>query len=301
VSEGYHDVTFKVVNTTAATAGAASTAYRIEVDATVSNFATILVANEQYGALTGDIVNGDTTDAPRVSLAGALDSAGTGAVKVFDNGVYVGSVSVTGASTWNYATEPLASGTHAFTAEFYNTAGVKQTAAASSLTINHQALDGVLTNLSSVGGVDTATITGSFQVLDFTKFTAADIGGTGIDKVNLGGVGTFNTVKISTVDVLDAGTGLFKSSNGWNFANATDGTHASTYHQMVLTDSYTGSRAGNSSVQLAEAANLSNTSPWALTGTATNGADTYNVYTNLATNNAQMLIDQKLNVSNVVL
>jgi large repetitive protein len=295
VSEGYHDVTFKVVNTTAGTAGAASAAYRIEVDATVSNFATIATATDSYGALTGNLVSADVSDAPRLTLNGTLDSAGTGYVKVFDNTVYVGSASVTNGSTWSYATDPLATGPHAFTAEFYNTAGVKQTAAASSLTINHQALDGVLTNLTTVSGVDTATMTGGNQVLDFTKFSATDLSGTGIDKVS---VGAGNTVKLSTADVLEAGAGLFKSSNGWNFANATDGTHASTYHQMLLT----GSSTGSSNVQLAEAANLSNTSPWALTGTATNGADSYNVYTNLASsNNAQMLIDQKLAVNNVVI
>ena len=142
-------------------------------------------------------------------------------------------------------------------------------------------------------GVVTASLTQWGQVLDFTKVTTADTGNVGINKVNLGAF-TGDVVKLTTTDVLDAGTGLFKSTAGWTFSNAADNTHASTYPQMVLAGS-------GSTVQIAEAANTSNTNPWVLTGTAINAGNTYNVYTNLGTNNAQLLIDQHLTVSNVVL
>lgn len=153
--------------------------------------------------------------------------------------------------------------------------------------------DGILTPVTTAN-VDAVALTNSGQTLDFTQFTA---GVKSIDKVDLGALGG-NVVKVSAADVFEANTGLFTS--GFTFSNAQDGMNASTYHQMLLTGSGS-TLKGVSTVQLAEAANVSNTSPWALTGTALNGADIYNVYTNLATNDQQLLINQKLAVVHAVL
>jgi hypothetical protein len=298
LTEGYHDLTFKVVDTTLSTSGAASTAYRVEVDAVNDISTSIDHAYDNYGVVTGDHGNGAVSDAPRGIFYGYLSQQGTGYVKVYENvagsDVYVGSTTVTNSQQWSLTTDPLTVGSHAFKAVFVNTAGVAQTAAATTFTIDHQVQDGVVTNLTTLAGVDTASLTRSYQGLDLTK-----LGTSAIDKVDLGAFGG-NSVKLSTADVLDAGTGLFTTAKGWTFANATDGTHAGTYHQMVMAGN-SSTAFGASTVQIAEAANASNTNPWALTGTATNGGNTYNVYTNLATNNAQLLIDQNLAVSNVVL
>jgi hypothetical protein len=296
--EGYHDLTFKVVNTTLSTSGAASTAYRVEVDAVASNSTSITSVGDTYGVLQGNLANGDVTDAPRVSIYGSLATQDSGVIKVYETvggtDVLLGSTSVTNGTAWGFTTEPLSVGSHVFKAVFANTAGVTQTAAAATYTIDHQVQDGVVTNLTTLAGVDTASLTMQGQALDLTK-----LGTSAIDKVDLGSFGG-NSVKLSTTDVLDAGTGLFTTAKGWTFANATDATHAGTYHQMVMAGN-SSTAFGASTVQIAEAANVSNTNPWALTGTATNGGNTYNVYTNLATNNAQLLIDQHLAVSNVVL
>jgi hypothetical protein len=298
LSEGYHDLTFKVVNTVAATSGAGSAAYRVEVDAVASNFASISLAGDYYGVHSGNLASGDVSDAPRITLWGSLAQTDSGLVKVYEvvNGsdVLMGSSTVTNSANWSFTTDALSTGSHVYKAVFANTAGVVQSATASTFAVDHQAQDGVVTNLQTAAGVDTASLTYNKQTLDFTK-----LGTSVIDKVDLGSFGG-NTVKLSTADVLDAGTGLFTTAKGWTFANAADSTHAGTYHQMLMSGSGT-TTFGASTVQIAEAANTSNTNPWALTGTASNAGSTYNVYTNLATNNAQLLIDQNLAVSNVVL
>lgn len=298
LTEGYHDLTFKVVNTTLSTAGVASTAYRIEVDAVNAISTSIDHVYDAFGVVTGDMGSGSVSDAQRATFYGDLSEQGTGYIKVYENvagsDVYVGSTTLTSGTHWSFTTDPLTVGSHAFKAVFVNTAGVVQTAAATTFTIDHQVQDGVVTNLTTLAGVDTATLSHSYQSMDLTK-----LGTSAIDKVDLGSFGG-NSVKLSTADVLDAGTGLFTAAKGWTFANATDGTHAGSYHQMVMTGN-SSTAFGASTVQIAEAANASNTNPWALTGTATNGGNTYNVYTNLVTNNAQLLIDQHLTVSNVVL
>jgi hypothetical protein len=70
---------------------------------------------------------------------------------------------------------------------------------------------------------------------------------------------------------------------------------------MVLDGTGTTAR-GNSTVTLTETAAAINTlSPWALTGTATHDGSTYNVYTNVVTDNAQVLINQNLAVSNILI
>jgi hypothetical protein len=131
--------------------------------------------------------------------------------------------------------------------------------------------------------------------MDFTK-----LGTSTIDKVDLGNFGG-NSVKLSTADVLDAGTNLFTTASGWTFSNAADSTRAATYHQMVLDGSGTLTR-GNSTVTLTEsAAAITTLSPWGLTGTVTHDGSTYNVYTNVVTENAQLLINQNLVVSNVLI
>ncbi len=297
LTDGYHDLSFKVVNSGSGTAGAISSTFRVEVDAVVDNKANIISATDSVGPLTGSLGNGDTTDAYRVSLYGTFDSLATGVVKVYDGGNYVGSTTVTNSASWGFVTDALSESTHSFTAKFVNAAGVEQTATPTPFTLVHAAQDGVLSNVTTSVGVDTASLTFWGQTLDFTKFTATDIG-KGIDKVNLGSFGG-STVKLSTADVLEAGTGLFTSGSGWSFANAADATHASTYHQMVMAG--TTANGGASTVQIAEVINASNSNPWALTGTASNGGQTYNVYTNLETNNAQLLIDQRLAVAHVVL
>ena len=311
LSEGYHNLTFAVVNTSTSSAGVQSAAYKLEVDAVVDNAATITSVTDSYGVLQGALASGDFTDAPRLTINGALTVPGTGTVEIYDNGTYIGSTALlvtgttytivsgvavpttTSTASWSFQTGPLSSGTHSFTAKFVNTDGVAQSATSVAYIIDHEVQDGVLTHLTTNAGEVTANLTYWGQTLDFTKFTTADTGNVGINKVNLGAF-TGDVVKLTTADVLDAGTGLFKSTAGWTFSNAADNTHASTYHQMVLAGS-------GSTVQIAEAANTSNTNPWVLTGTAINAGNTYNVYTNLVTNNAQLLIDQHLTVSNVVL
>jgi hypothetical protein len=269
----------------------ASAAYTVEVDAVVSNTATIDSVTDNTGALTGSLASGDTTDDAQWQISGKLATAQYGRVELYDNGSKIATIDVLGTNSWSYTTDPLGSGAHALTAKFVNTAGVAGAASAAfNLTLGSQ--DGILTPVTT-GSVDAVAFSNSGQTLDFTQFTA---GVKSIDKVDLGAFGG-NVVKVSAADVFEANTGLFTS--GFTFSNAQDGTNASTYHQMLLTGSGSALK-GASTVQLAEAANV-NTSAWALTGTAQNGADMYNVYTNLTTNDQQLLINQKLAVINAVL
>ena len=69
---------------------------------------------------------------------------------------------------------------------------------------------------------------------------------------------------------------------------------------MVLSGS-NAALTGANTVQIAEPVNTGCTNPWSLTGTASHAGSTYNVYTNVVSNNAQLLIDQKIGVSYVVL
>ena len=290
LSEGQHAFTFRVAN--GANVGTASAAYTVEVDAVVSNTATITSVTDNTGALSGTLASGDTSDDAQWLIGGKLATVQYGRVELYDNGSKIATIDVLGTDSWSYATDPLSSGAHALTAKFVNTAGVAG-AASSAFTVTVASQDGILTPVTT-GSVDAVALTNSGQTLDFTQFTA---GVKSIDKVDLGTFGG-NVVKVTAADVLEANTGLF--TTGFTFSNAQDGTNASTYHQMLLTGSGSALK-GASTVQLAEAANVSNTSPWVLTGTALNGTDIYNVYTNLATNNEQLLINQKLAVLNVVL
>ena len=268
------------------------------MDAVVDNYASIVAVQDNVGGLTGNLASNASTDDTSLTIRVKLNYGQEGTIKVFDNGVEIQSL-LSMSDNENNAlinVPPLSVGAHSLTVKFYNTAGVEQSAAAEAFVVNVVANEStqLSTMTTSASGVDTLTLTTSGQVLDFTKLAA-----TTIDKVDLGSLGG-NTVKLNTADVLDAGTGLFTTGGGWVFSNASDGTHASTYHQMLFTGS-SSAAGGASTVSLAEVRNANGTSPWALTGTATSAGNVYDVYSNLETNNAQLLISQKLAVTNVVL
>lgn len=297
LSEGFHNLSFRVEN--GANQGTASKIFGVEVDAVVGNLATVLNLIDNQGALTGNLAVGGITDDVFLVLSGKLDFAQQGTIKVFDGTTQIStqySALVTD-NIFNINVPQLGVGSHTLSLKFYNTNGVEQTSAASSQTVNVVIGDsGQITSMTtSAGGVDTLTLSNYGQTMDFTK-----LGTSTIDKVDLGSFGG-NTVKLSTADVLDAGTNLFNTAGGWTFSNVTDSTHAATYHQMVLDGTGTTAR-GSSTVTLTETAAAINTlSPWALTGTATHDGSTYNVYTNVVTDNAQVLINQNLAVSNILI
>jgi hypothetical protein len=297
LSEGFHSLTFRVEQGTKK--GASSKVFGVEIDAVVDNFATILTLNDNQGALTGNMGNGGSTDDVFLEMNGKLEFAQEGTIKVFDGSKEIAlkyAAQITDDSYYINIPQ-LGVGSHTLSVKFFNANGIEQTSLASTQTVNVVVGDSgqIASMTTSASGVDTLKLSSHAQTMDFTK-----LGTSTIDKVDLGNFGG-NVVKLSTADVLDAGTNLFNTAGGWTFSNAADSTHAATYHQMVMDGSGSVER-GNSSVTLTESAAAINTlSPWALTGTASHAGSNYNVYTNVVTDNVQLLINQNLAVSSVLI
>jgi hypothetical protein len=297
LSEGFHSLTFRVEQGTQK--GASSKVFGVEIDAVVDNFATILTLNDNQGALTGNMGNGGSTDDVFLEMNGKLEFAQEGTIKVFDGSKEIAlkyAAQITDDSYYINIPQ-LGVGSHTLSVKFFNANGIEQTSLASTQTVNVVVGDSgqIASMTTSASGVDTLKLSSHAQTMDFTK-----LGTSTIDKVDLGNFGG-NVVKLSTADVLDAGTNLFNTAGGWTFSNAADSTHAATYHQMVMDGSGSVER-GNSLVTLTESAAAINTlSPWALTGTASHAGSNYNVYTNVVTDNVQLLINQNLAVSSVLI
>jgi hypothetical protein len=293
LSEGFHSLSFRVES--GANLGAASARFGLEVDAVVDNFVTVSTLSDNQGALTGNLAAGGSTEDVFLVLSCKLDFAQQGVVKVF-NGTHLVAeqFSIFEADQVLKINVPqLGAGSHALSVKFYNTLGVEQTSAASAQVVHVLVGEGgqIASMTTSNSGVDTLSLSNYGQAMDFTKWGASTI-----DKVDLGSYGG-NSVKLSTADVLDAGTNLFNVASGWSFSNSADMTRAITSHQMVMDGSGSVAR-GSSTVSITELAGAINTlSPWALTGTATHDGESFNVYTNVVSDNAQLLINQNLVVS----
>ena len=297
LSEGFHSLSFRVES--GANTGASSARFGLEVDAVVDNFATVTTLSDNQGALTGNLAAGGSTEDPFLVISCKLEFAQQGVVKVFNGANLVAEqYSIFAADQFLKINVPqLGAGSHTLSVKFYNTLGVEQTSAASTQVVNVVVGEGgqIASMTTSSAGVDTLSLSNYGQAMDFTK-----LGTSTIDKVDLGSYGG-NSVKLSTADVLDAGINLFNAGSGWSFSNAADVTRASTSHQMVLDGSGSVAR-GSSTVTISESAAAINTlSPWALTGTATHGGESYNVYSNVVSDNAQLLINQNLVVSHALI
>jgi hypothetical protein len=296
LSEGFHNLSFRVES--GANQGVASTRFGLEVDAVVDNSATLLSLSDNQGALTGNLAAGGSTEDVFLVLSCKLDAVQQGTLKVFNGTTVVAEQPCVLATdtVFNINVPQLAAGSHTLSVKFYNTVGVEQTSAASTQVVNVVVGEGgqIASMTTSTGGVETLTLTNYGQAMDFSK-----LGASTIDKVDMGSYGG-NSVKLSTADVLDAGTNLFNAGSGWTFSNSADIARASSAHQMVMDGSGSVAR-GSSTVTLVEAATVSTFSPWALTGTATHDGASYNVYSNVVSDNAQLLINQNLVVSHALI
>ncbi|RZJ62604.1 MAG: hypothetical protein EON49_01730, partial [Acidovorax sp.] len=106
-------------------AGQSSTetgAYAIVLDTTAPAKPGVATANDDQGAVQGPVANGGTTDDSTPTLSGSGTPGDT--VKVFDNGVLLGSASVQANGSWSFTpTAQLASGAHAITTNTTDAAG----------------------------------------------------------------------------------------------------------------------------------------------------------------------------------
>lgn len=283
---GNHDISFKVISGT--NTGVASAAFRVSVETVVANQASIVSLLDDTGNWTGKLASGDTTNDVSLTLNGSLAFANSeGVVKVYDGATLLGSINIdsTNSSTaWSMTLPPLTTGAHALTAVFSNLAGVAQSATATVFNVTVGASDGILP-AASTAGIDNANFTGAGQTLDLT--VAAH---TQVEQINLGNFGG-NTLKLGISDVLQTNTGLF--TTGWVFSNSTDAANASSVKQLVVNGDNT--NVAQASTVVVNDLGASNTSNWVQSGTATNSGHIYNVYTNYANANAQLLIDQHLN------
>ena len=106
-------------------AGQSSTetgAYAIVLDTTAPARPGVPTANDDQGAVQGPVANGGTTDDSTPTLSGSGTPGDT--VKVFDNGVLLGSASVQANGSWTFTpTAQLAGGAHAITTTATDAAG----------------------------------------------------------------------------------------------------------------------------------------------------------------------------------
>jgi hypothetical protein len=134
-------------------------------------------------------------------------------------------------------------------------------------------------------GIDTIQLTAgaSLDLLQISNTAAAGDYGTGsrianIERFDLATDSGANTLTLGLRDVMDmAGMNLFNDGNGWTGLGATVQRH-----QLVVD----GTAADTVNLLLAEG--------WTLSGSVSNGGNTYNIY-NTGTNAGQLVIDNNIN------
>ncbi|WP_429213452.1 Ig-like domain-containing protein, partial [Metapseudomonas resinovorans] len=77
---------------------------------------------DDVGTRTGELASGDMTDDSKPTISGTAEAGAI--VEIFDNGVKIGQTQANGQGAWSYTPEkPLASGSHAITAQATDAAG----------------------------------------------------------------------------------------------------------------------------------------------------------------------------------
>ena len=263
---GAHSLFAQVENTASGTHGLASLGFGL------TERPVTLAIGDNVGAVQGDVLGfaSPVTDDTSLLLSGQIGTPLVlESVKVYDNGVQIGTAAVSGTS-WSFQTTGLSQGTNAFSIHIENLVGGFSVATGATVTVAGSDPLSTTTD-SSLNGSALAklSIAGTASVLDLTA-----VGGSAqphADIVDLGHAA--NTLKIGFADVLQADTGSFGSATGWV------GLAATGRSQLVV--------AGSSgTVNMTDSA-------WVSAGTTTHAGEVFNVYNDLL-HNAQLLVDAHL-------
>ncbi|GFE73806.1 Ig-like domain-containing protein [Novosphingobium sp. TCA1] len=113
LGQGPHVLTAVAVNA-AGTAGAASTAFTVNVDIQPPPTPSLIAVTDDVGPIQAALTTGARTDDTLPTLSGTAEANSN--VSIFDNGTLLGTVKADGSGAWTFTpTTPLASGDHALT------------------------------------------------------------------------------------------------------------------------------------------------------------------------------------------
>lgn len=119
LTTGSHNLTATATDP-AGNTGPASGAWNVVIDTTAPNTPFITTVTDNAGTVTGTLAAGQPTDDTTPTLNGTAEANAT--VRIYDNGVEIGSVQADGGGNWTY-TPTLTEGTHTLTAKAVDAAG----------------------------------------------------------------------------------------------------------------------------------------------------------------------------------
>ncbi|AZC76648.1 Putative anti-sigma factor [Pseudomonas chlororaphis subsp. piscium] len=164
---------------------------------------------DNVGTITGTIARGAVTDDAQPEFKGSFAPGDATLVKIYDNGVLIGSAAVDASGHWSFVpTLPLTAGEHSFVAEAMDAAGnVSDKTAAWDFTLagDAPAAPAITQVLDDVG-----TVTGALQKGDTTDDNALTITGTGA-------AGTLVSVFVNGAVV---GSVVVDTSGNWSLTTA---------------------------------------------------------------------------------
>ncbi|WDG99995.1 Ig-like domain-containing protein [Pseudomonas chlororaphis] len=164
---------------------------------------------DNVGTITGTIARGDVTDDAQPEFKGSFAPDDATLVKIYDNGVLIGSAAVDASGHWSFVpTLPLTAGEHSFVAEAVDAAGnVSDKTAAWDFTLagDAPAAPAITQVLDDVG-----TVTGALQKGDSTDDNTLTITGTGAAQ-------TLVTVFVNGAVV---GSVMVDASGNWSLTTA---------------------------------------------------------------------------------
>lgn len=175
LADGSHNLTVTATDA-AGNTSLPSTAYPIVVDTAPPAIPTLLTVIDDQPGIVGPLVNGQLTNDTTPTLNGRGEAGAT--VKVFSDGVLVGSGMVDGTGAWSVTpTTPLTNGPHLLTVSQTDPAG-NVSASTGGFTVNVDALAPVAPIIASVAD-NTAPVIGVVPNGGSTNETHPAISGTG--------------------------------------------------------------------------------------------------------------------------
>ncbi|TDN58408.1 BapA/Bap/LapF family large adhesin [Scandinavium goeteborgense] len=175
LTEGNHSLTVTATDA-AGNTSAPSAAFPIVIDTAPPATPTLLTVTDDQPGVTGALVNGQLTNDTTPTLNGRGEAGAT--IKVFSDGVLVGSTTVDGTGAWSVTpTTPLTNGIHVLTVNQTDPAG-NISAATGGFTVNVDASAPVAPVITSVAD-NTAPVIGVVPNNGSTNETHPAISGTG--------------------------------------------------------------------------------------------------------------------------
>jgi hypothetical protein len=272
LAAGTHSLTARVENQGSNLIGTPSIAFVTQVQSLT------LQAQDDAGALTGLVGNGQMTNDTTPTLSGSLGTVlltgeelalysskdGAAAVKL--------TTLIPDGLKWSYTPALDIGSSYKFSVAVQSVGANQLTGAktVAELTVNEQGTAAGISELASASGFDLASFAfslGAGQLLDLTAVSGA--AQPRIDKVNLAAL---SSIKLTLADVLSAGSDLFTAGNGYTGLVTTSGAK-----QMLITG------VQGSQVNVADAGG------WATAGSVDINGHTYLVYNHDI--QAQLLVD----------